>query len=187
MDLTSQSHSTTDNTTDNTSDNTSVNTNDNTSVNTSVNITDNTNATTVNIPIFNGYINYKYFLYRIYNIKNLYDGFDYINKNELFSIEIKRILTMCWQSFIYDIDNIPNIVYEYYINKYNTKWKNKYIDKISKIHERSVVETNINNINIRKLFTDIFKILLQQKVFKTNDISKHIKQILYLKINKYYI
>ena len=119
-------------------------------------------------PIFNGFLNYKYFLEKLYNIKNIYDGYNYVIKNELTVLENRRILTLCWKAYIYNVDNIPNIVFKYYIKLFNDSWKQLFSIYVKKENTTSdELLLKLHEFDIHYTLFRIFNLLITTVKLKT--------------------
>ncbi len=82
--------------------------------------------------IIDGEIDYRKFLSLIYNVNSFYDTINYIKKNIPNIYTENRLISMSWQVFSVDKDNIPNVVYTYYADKFLKQWEPEFRKSLEK-------------------------------------------------------
>lgn len=131
---------------------------------------------------------YRLLLKLLYNCDSLFDSVKYINNNALNVFSEIRIIDLSWNAFDNNIDNVPNIFYDYYKKKI-LAWKYFYVNSLFDIFtkynytndfSKKTIENSFNNIvkssnytkSIKKLFKyHIHVVKLQDKSIISHFVS----------------
>lgn len=143
--------------------------------------------------IINDNIDYNIFLSVIYNIYSFYDTITYIQQNSPNIYTENRLIKLSWTVFSDDIDNIPNIVYTYYKDKFVKQWEPEfkpYLQKNDLIKDNYYENVDIFSNNIKTIKLIIHNIITRQtanynqedktiEIFSKENIDFYIKNAVY--------